>query len=296
VAPHLAGLSAFPITPLAGRGDIDAAGLARLVARAVAGGAQSIGLMGSSGSYPYLPRAARIEAMHAARAAAPGVPIAVGVGAPALLQVLKNARDAAECGMDAILLAPVTYQPLRPAEVTGLYRAVAAEAALPVVLYNNPGTTHVTFGHDQIAEIAALPGVVSVKMPPDPNPGPAFAALRAALPASCTLGTSGDGMAARALRAGAEVWYSVLGGLFPEPCRAMVDAAAAGDDARLDALDARLAPVWQVFAAQGSYRAIHAAHGIMGFGEAPPPLPVLPLAGADRAAVAAALRAAELTA
>jgi hypothetical protein len=34
----------------------------------------------------------------------------------------------------------------------------------------------------------------------------------------------------------------------------------------------------------------------MGFGEAPPPLPVLPLAGADRAAVAAALRAAELTA
>lgn len=232
--------------------------------------------------------------MKVARATAPGVPIAVGVGAPGLEQILQNARDAAECGMDALLVAPVTYQPLRPAEVTGLYRALAAEAALPVVLYNNPTTTHVTFNQDQIIEIAQLPCVVSVKMPPEPDPGAAFAALRAALPTTCTLGTSGDGMAARALRAGAQVWYSVLGGLFPEPCRAMVDAAEAADWTRLGEIDARLAPVWQVFAAQGSYRAIHAAHEIMGFGAAPPPLPVLPLVGEDRAAVVAALRAAEL--
>ncbi|WP_126977976.1 dihydrodipicolinate synthase family protein [Frigidibacter oleivorans] len=224
----LTGLSAFPITPTDGRGRIDLDAFARLVARLAAAGVDSVGAMGSTGSYAYLDRAARAEALAVARAAAPGVPLLAGVGAVALADVLRNARDAAEAGADALLLAPVTYQPLRPEEVLGLYRAVTAEAGLPVVLYNNPSTTHVTFTPDLIAAIAALPGLVSVKMPPNPDPGPEIAALRARLPAGCTLGYSGDAMAAGALLAGAEVWYSVLAGLFPEPCLRMVETALAG--------------------------------------------------------------------
>lgn len=286
----LTGLSAFPVTPSDGRGRIDLDAFARLVARLAAAGVDSVGAMGSTGSYAYLDHAARAEALAVARVAAPGVPLLAGVGAPALSDVLRNARDAAEAGADALLLAPVTYQPLRPDEVLGLFRAVTAEAGLPVILYNNPSTTHVSFTPDLIAAIAALPGLVSVKMPPNPDPGPEIAALRARLAAGCTLGYSGDAMAAGALRAGAEAWYSVLAGLFPEPCLRMMRAAQAGDGPALAAFDARLAPVWRLFAATGgSYRAIHAAAGMLGFGTGTPPLPVLPLAGDELRMVEAAL-------
>jgi dihydrodipicolinate synthase/N-acetylneuraminate lyase len=51
-------LSAFPVTPLhADR--LDARGVHALVRRAVEGGADSIGALGSTGGYPYLSRADR---------------------------------------------------------------------------------------------------------------------------------------------------------------------------------------------------------------------------------------------
>lgn len=292
---HLfAGLSAFPITPADARGHVDQTAFERISARLVSAKVDSIGLLGSTGGYAYLPRGLKAELTAQAVALSGGLPVAVGVGAPALTAVLENARDAAEAGAAALLLAPVSYQPLREAELFELYRLVAAEAGLPVILYNNSGTTGVTFSPELIARIGALPGITAVKMPPRPEPGAEIAALRAALPADVLLGYSGDAMIAAAFRAGAEGWFSVLGGLFPEICREMTDAALAADWARLGEIDGRLTPVWHLFAAHGSYRVIHAAAEIAGYGPTLPPLPLLPLLGEDQRAVAAALEQAGL--
>ncbi len=288
------GLSAFPITPGDGRGAVDWSALDRIIARLVAARVDSIGALGSTGGYAYLPRETRTEVLARIVAAAGGIPVAAGIGAPGLSLVLDAERDAAEAGAAALLLAPVSYQPLREDEVFGLYRAVAAEAGLPVILYNNPGTTGFTFSPELIARIGALPGVTAVKMPPKPDPAAEIADLRAALPESVCLGYSGDAMIAAAFRAGAEGWFSVLGGTFPEVCRAMTDAGLCGDAAGLAALDARLAPVWRLFAAMGSYRVIHAAAGLAGYGVALPPLPVLPLAGEELQAVRTGFEQAEL--
>ncbi|GGH47401.1 dihydrodipicolinate synthase family protein [Frigidibacter albus] len=288
----LHGLSAFPITPMDGRGHADVPALVRLVGDLASARVQSIGLLGSTGSYAYLPRQTRAEVTALAVEAAGAVPVVVGIGAPGLGMVLDHARDAVEAGASALLLAPVSYQPLREEEVFTLYRIVAAEAGLPLVLYNNPGTTGVTFSPALIARIGALPGVVAVKMPPSADAATEIPALRAALPADVTLGYSGDAKFAGALAAGAEAWFSVLGGLFPKPCLDML--AAAGDAERLAALDVRLAPVWEVFGRLTSYRVIHAAAGLMGYGAPVPPLPVLPLQGEDLAAVEAALTEAGL--
>jgi 4-hydroxy-tetrahydrodipicolinate synthase len=272
-----------------GRGTVDRAAFSTMIGRLVAAGVDSVGVLGSTGSYAYLPRGLRRDLTDQAVAAAGSIPVAVGVGAPALSDVLENAQDAAAAGAAALLLAPVSYQPLRDEEVFALFRIVAAEADLPVILYNNPGTTGVTFSADLIARIAALPGVIAVKMPPRADPAGEISTLRKALPDHVALGYSGDAMIAAALAAGAEVWFSVLAGLFPEPCRAMVDAARAGDREGLAALDARLAPIWRVFAASSSYRVMHCAAGLVGYGDPRPPLPVLPLKDDERAAVRAAL-------
>ncbi len=60
------GLSAFPITPSDDVGRIDTAGLQMLVGRLVAAEVDTIGLLGSTGSYPYFTRAERRRATEAA--------------------------------------------------------------------------------------------------------------------------------------------------------------------------------------------------------------------------------------
>ena len=50
------GLSAFPITPADASGSIDTTVLARLLMRIAEAGADSIGLLGSTGAYAFLTR------------------------------------------------------------------------------------------------------------------------------------------------------------------------------------------------------------------------------------------------
>lgn len=62
------GLSAFPITPADPAGRIDTDGLVRLVQRLAAAEVDSIGLLGSTGTYAYLTRAERRRAVEAVSA------------------------------------------------------------------------------------------------------------------------------------------------------------------------------------------------------------------------------------
>ncbi|WP_198416622.1 hypothetical protein [Cryobacterium ruanii] len=62
-------------------------------------------------------------------------------------------------------LAPMSYQPLTDDEVFGLYRAVTAESTILLVVYDNPGTTHVTFSDELHGRIAVLPNIGSIKIP-----------------------------------------------------------------------------------------------------------------------------------
>src|SRR3546814_20872037 len=80
------------------------------------------------------------------------------------------------------------------------------------------------------------------------------AALRARVPDDFSLGYSADWNAAEALLAGGQAWYSVAGGLFPEACLAIVRAAQAGHADLTRSLNARLAPLWDLFRALTSLR------------------------------------------
>ena len=63
---YLSRLSAFTLTPFSSAGVVDVNRLQRLVARLAATGIDSIGVLGSTGSYMYLSRAQRARAIAAA--------------------------------------------------------------------------------------------------------------------------------------------------------------------------------------------------------------------------------------
>ena len=287
---RLAGLSAFPLTPL--RGDIvDERAFAGLVERLTAAGVDSITALGSTGSYAYLTPAERARVARIAVEHAGATPVFVGVGDLRTSRVLAHVDSAQEAGAAGVLLAPMTYQPLTDDDVYELFRIVTEHTGLPVIVYDNPDTTHFTFTLELYARIAELPGVVSIKIPGVPAaPDTArehVMAVRGAIPEHVTIGVSGDALAATGLNAGCDAWYSVIGGTLPVPALSITRAAQAGWAQEAVAESRRLAPLWDLFAELGgSLRVIAAIAEYLGL--VPPsclPLPIRGLNSSQRARV-----------
>ena len=202
----LKGLSAFPITPADADGRVDVPALRRLVARLAGAGVDSVGLLGSTGTYAYLTRAERRRALEAALDETSGrVPILVGVGALRTDEAVALAQDARSAGAAAGLLAPVSYTPLTEDEVFEHFCTVARQSHLPVCIYDNPATTHFRFGPALVGRLARVPGIAALKRPAPEADAVAdhLGALRASVPDGFPIGFSGDWNAAEALGAGA---------------------------------------------------------------------------------------------
>lgn len=276
----LRGLSAFPPTPTDMHGTVDADALSRLIERLTSAGVDSIGLLGSTGGYAYLTRAERRRAVEiAAETLQRRTPLIVGIGALRTDEAQALARDAAEAGADGLLLAPVSYTPLTEDEVFVHFSAVSGVTDLPLVIYNNPGTTKFTFSPDLIIRLADLPNIATVKMPlpVDASFEAEMASLRSRLPNRFPIGYSGDWGAAEALLSGADAWYSVVAGLLPAPALALTRAAQAGHSDEAHRLNERFQPFWALFRQYGSFRVMYAIAAELGLFHAAPPRPVLPI-------------------
>jgi 4-hydroxy-tetrahydrodipicolinate synthase len=283
----LTGLSAFPLTPLVD-GKVDEAAFRRLMNNLVTAGVDSIGALGSTGSYAYLTTQERKRVAQLAVDGAHGIPVMVSIGAIRVQEVLELAESAQQAGVSAVMMAPVSYQRLKPDEVFALYERVARHLSVPLCIYDNPGTTGFSFTDDLLAAIAALPSVGSVKLSTvagEPLNGKARVdALRARIPAHVSIGISGDWQAAEGFAAGCDIWYSVIGGLAPAASLAISRAAQAGDYAKASQLSEKLEPLWQLFRKHGSLRVVAAAADILGLAQSPClPFPLKELNGAEKA-------------
>jgi 4-hydroxy-tetrahydrodipicolinate synthase len=274
------GLAAFPLTPIDAEGKLQVDVLCRFLERIQAAGADSIGLLGSTGGYAYLSREARQRAVRVAVECVGGkIPIIVGVGALRTDEAETLARDAKTAGADGLLLAPMSYAPLTDEEVFQHFLAVTEAGELPLCIYNNPSTTKFTFSDDLIARLARLPNVAAVKMPlPASNDfSGEMERLRAMTPYGFAIGYSGDWGAADALLAGCDAWYSVVAGLLPAPALALTRAARASNRPEVLRINASFQPLWDLFRASGSFRVMYVMADVLGLARIEPPRPILPL-------------------
>ncbi|MCA0342427.1 dihydrodipicolinate synthase family protein [Shinella sp. 838] len=286
------GLSAFSITPTDTAGRVDTVALAGLLQRIQAAGADSVGLLGSTGGYAFLSRDERRRAVDAAMKSVGGrIPLIVGVGALRTDEAEVLARDAKSAGADGLLLAPMSYTPLTEEEVFQHMAAVATAGGLPLCIYNNPGTTRFVFGEGLIARLARLPDIVAVKMPlpADGDFCAELARLRVLTPKDFSIGYSGDWGAAQSLLSGGDAWYSVSAGLLPAEALALTRAAMAGDRADTEHRDGSFQPLWVLFREFGSFRVMYAIADLLGLCRVTPPRPILPLGPDDMPRVKAAL-------
>ncbi|GAA4623139.1 dihydrodipicolinate synthase family protein [Cellulomonas oligotrophica] len=292
-----AGVSAFPLTPVRDE-ELDEDALGLLVARAAEAGVDSVGVLGSTGNAPYLSVDERRRVVERAVLEAGDVPVLAGVGALRSTDVVALALDAADAGAAGMLLAPVSYHPLTEAEVLGLYEDVTSAVPLPLVVYENPRTTGVTFSDELWRDVAALPHVVAVKSPGAPGGVGAardrVAHLRSLVPTHVGVGASGDAVAVAALAAGADTWWSVLAGVAPGVAVRLARAVRERDDALVTALADALGPALDLVTRRGGVRVAAALAEHRGLVDGPClPRPLRGLDGAETATADAALAAAE---
>ena len=294
------GLSAFPLTPMYDN-SVDEGAFIGLIQRFVNAKVNSIGVLGSTGNYAYLTREERKRVAQLAVQHANNTPVMVGISALNTRDVHLNAEDAQTAGASAVLLAPMSYQKLTENEVYKLYEAVTSKLTVPLCVYDNPGTTHFNFSDELHGRIACLPNVRSIKIPGLPiEPQAALDRvnrLRALIPEHVSIGISGDACAATGLNAGCEVWYSVIGGLYPKMAKALTSAVQKGDKEEALRLSDSLTPMWELFDRHGgSLRVVAAAAEIKNLVKNPClPLPLNALEGTEREELAKLLNSLELS-
>ncbi|HUU11725.1 MAG TPA: 4-hydroxy-tetrahydrodipicolinate synthase [Phycisphaerae bacterium] len=227
------------VTPFKG-GEVDYAGIERLVDWHVDQGTDGLVPVGTTGESPTVNVAEHEKIIETVvRRAAGRVPVVAGTGGNATAEAIELTRFAKDAGADASLqVCPYYNKPTQE----GLYRhfATLAEAVdLPMILYNIPGRTSVSMTPETVARLAELDQVVGIKE------ATGSMDQTSEILARCDLVVlSGDDSLTLPLMAlGAEGVISVVANLVPEDVKRLTDAMLAGNLAAARQAHRRLFPL-----------------------------------------------------
>jgi 4-hydroxy-tetrahydrodipicolinate synthase len=143
-------------TPLTPDYEIDKASLIRLVDHLLDGGVDGLFILGSSSEVAYLPDGHRKVVLDTVVGHVGGqVPVLAGVIDMTALRVLDHVRTAVDAGADALVATAPFYTRTHPNEIAVHFRAIAAQAGVPVYAYDLPVSVHSKLSADLLLELAA---------------------------------------------------------------------------------------------------------------------------------------------
>ncbi|HEU5396530.1 MAG TPA: dihydrodipicolinate synthase family protein [Verrucomicrobiae bacterium] len=160
----LAGIVPPMVTPLRSRDELDVAGLERLVEHILAGGVSGLFILGTTGEGPSLSYRLRRELIErVCRQNRRRVAILVGITDTAFVESVHLARHAADCGADAVVVAPPYYMPEGQPELQEWLDHLMPELPLPLFLYNMPPLTKVSYELETVRHALQNPRIVGFK-------------------------------------------------------------------------------------------------------------------------------------
>jgi len=254
----LEGIVAILPTPLAPDGEPDLPALAHLVRHCADAGLDGAVVLGSNGEFPYLDFDAGRRVMAAAADGAEGrIPVIGTASATGTEEAVALARAAKEAGCAAVLATIPTYWRVSADEAHDHLAAVAGEGGLPVYLYYFPEVTGLVLSPEAIARIAALDGVVGMKLTVA-NARFLRRVIAATRPHGFRVFTGTSFLAEACLAAGGAGVFCPLPLLVPEPTKALFRAARAGRAAEARRLQARLRRAVPLFSGIAAFPTLQA--------------------------------------
>mgnify|MGYP001031588761 CR=1 FL=1 len=142
-------------------GQVDIHGLTRLLEFLIAGGIDSLFILGTTGEFQYLTIDEKMQVLtSSAKAISHRVPLLVGISSPTPEETIDLAEAAASHQAQATVLAPMYGWGVPEAQVETILR----KSSLPLLLYNNPAIhRNRMIRLDLIEKYARYSGITGIK-------------------------------------------------------------------------------------------------------------------------------------
>ena len=221
------------------------------------------------------------------------VPVITGVSEYDTRRAAGYARAAEQAGADGLMvLPPMVYVP-KPHELAAHFRGVAANTALPIMLYNNPPAYRTSIDNDVLESLVDVENIVAVKeSAPDTR---RFTDVLNVFGDRYVIFAGLDDVALEGLYLGARGWVSGLTNAFPRESVELVAAFERGDHGKAMEIYRWFMPLLHLDAEHDLVQSIKLAEQVMGRGSERVLPPRMPLEGKRRAEVIAMVEKAAAT-
>lgn len=199
-------------------------------------------VLGSTGERVHLDEREYLDVIEISRAVTKSVLI-VGAGQQSTINTIKEIKNAARAGADAVLvITPYFYRPAMTQEtLIDYYRAVADDSPVPLLLYSMPPLTGIKIEPETVARLSEHANIIGVK--DSSNDVAGFRRTVELCPPDFAVMTGNGTVLLDALRAGATGGILAVGCVVPDVCVEIFRAFGAGDEERAAMLQTRLTPL-----------------------------------------------------
>ncbi len=279
------------ISPLTASGQVDTEAVGRVADYILAGGCSGLFVLGGVGEGAWLSTSQRGGIVEATVHATAGrAPVLVGLMLPGTAPARDAALQAADAGVDALVVGSPYYFGVDAASQQRHVEAILAATPLPVLLYNIPQCTHQPLLREAVAALAAEPRILGVKDSWGDMPYfQSLLTIKLKRPNFRVL--QGHEHAAMAsLLLGADGLIPGLGNVAPRVLVSLVQAARAGDVAACQRLHAEIFELTGMYTQKAGLAGLYAACAVLGLARNVPAEPWAPVDDADLPAIEAILR------
>lgn len=152
------------VTPFLPDGSVNYEKLDELIEYHIAHKTDAIIICGTTGESSTLTEEEHMECIKfAIQQAKKRIPIIAGTGSNATFTTIEMSREAVEYGADALLLVTPYYNKATQKGLVAHYKAVAAEAKAPIILYSVASRTGLNIAPETAAELAKVDNIVAIK-------------------------------------------------------------------------------------------------------------------------------------
>lgn len=158
-------------TPFHSDETLDLLSLTRLIEFAAGTGVNGVTLLGVLGESNRLTDSERTGLIKSAIKTANRLPVIVGCSHSGTSATIALAREAADLGASAVMIAPSRQPVPNDSTIYEYYDRIAAKVAIPIVLQDHPASTEVHMPVSLILKIAAqIPAIACIKAEAVPSP------------------------------------------------------------------------------------------------------------------------------
>jgi 4-hydroxy-tetrahydrodipicolinate synthase len=281
-APDLGAILTAMVTPFDSSGALREDAIRRLARHLVEHGSDGLVVAGTTGEAPTLDDTEKLRLMEiVVDEVGDQATVVAGTGSNDTAHSVHLTAQAAERGVDAVLVVTPYYNKPNRRGLVEHFKAVAGATDLPVLLYNIPARCVINLEPDLLAELGRIENVVGVKQ----ANSDAEQARRIVEEAGLALYAGDDNLLGPFAEIGGAGGITVSSHLVGEQMKELYEAARAGDVERSRAIDAELADVYRTLFIAPAPATVKAALEMLGFEPSGVRLPLVEVDDSERAEV-----------